>query len=73
MSESKHQNPREKPCDVCGNSEFLWGTVLNAGHQNPEGTKLFFRPFASSFEDGDYVIMTRYCEVCGNVKFFADL
>jgi hypothetical protein len=66
----KPKNPRDKPCYLCGKSEFSWGR-LSVGETDDENrSRVFFRPMDATFEDGDYAIYVRHCEICGNILMF---
>ncbi len=62
----------DKPCDICGNSAFEWGTLITRGVKTPEHT-LYFRLEGSTFEDGDFGIEARRCKTCGNIKMFGSI
>ena len=64
----KNLNPKDNPCDVCGNSSFEWGKPI-AGKAEP-GEPIYFRPDGSSWEDGDIPLYVRECKICGNIKLF---
>ena len=59
---------KEKPCDLCGNSEFTWGKTI-AGKNEPV-SPIFFREYGLSWEDGDIPLMARACNICGSVRLF---
>ena len=64
----KNLNPRENPCHICGNSDYIWGEPITSN--NEPDRYLFFREFGTTREDGDRGLYARMCKVCGNVQFF---
>lgn len=64
------QDPREKACQICNNSDYTWGQAVIGNQSDENKLRIFFRPFDSDFEDGDMSLFIRQCNICGNVLFF---
>lgn len=64
------RDPREKPCPFCNNTQFTWGKAVVGDQSKENSLRVFFRPEGGTFEDGDMMLSTRQCDVCGNVIFF---
>jgi ribosomal protein S27AE len=64
-----NRDPREKPCPICGQSDFSWGTTIT--RYAPPDEYLYFRPEGSTHEDGDISLYARMCNRCGNVQVFS--
>lgn len=64
------QVPQQKPCYLCGHSEFEWGKLI-VGKSDPIPFT-YFRPYSSSWEDGDIPLYARRCLICQNVLVFTN-
>lgn len=69
MNEKERTNHREKPCALCGSSEFTWGNLFIRTSDNQK-RKVTFREFGMSYEDRDIPVLVRRCLVCNNVLTF---
>ncbi|MEM6404688.1 MAG: hypothetical protein AAF757_31420 [Cyanobacteria bacterium P01_D01_bin.116] len=68
MSERRRRkrDPKEYPCHICGNEEYIWGTSV--GGRGP----VYFRPEGGWFVISE-ILYPRKCSLCGNVQFFANV
>jgi hypothetical protein len=63
-------NPRDRPCVICGKSDYEWGQVV-VGRESPREWTYFW-PDGITLEDVDFGIIARRCTSCGNIQLFTD-
>jgi hypothetical protein len=63
----KRSEHEEKPCAVCGGTEFVWGLLMNGIRFLPdEKINWFNRPLIAS----RYRVRARVCANCRNMQLF---
>lgn len=68
--QSEPLNSREKPCVICGSTEYSWGSLV--GPKVDDKNFVYFREQGSTWEDGDQPTFVRHCKRCNNIQIFAD-
>ena len=72
VSESQNLISAEKPCPMCGSSDFTWG-VPQIKHGEDSPLRLFFAYGEEiGHKYGGEGLEARRCNQCGNVLFFAN-
>lgn len=57
-------NPRDNPCPVCSQTNYLWGEPVSYGG-------VMFRPKGKGAIDfAEEILVARVCKECGNVQMF---
>ncbi|MBX3064477.1 MAG: hypothetical protein U0528_11415 [Anaerolineae bacterium] len=57
---------RNKPCPICGQSNYEWGFAYQMGYRRGETFKVF------ATRSGYTVLRVRRCVTCDNVQSFID-
>lgn len=57
---------KEKPCPICGSTNFVWGAMPHNPRFVPDDQPLLDKVF--NFEEK--IVRARLCESCGNIQLF---